>query len=122
MSINIVPVPNTPHYDKLLASFKPEHHDKLRLYTAEELYYVLRIMQHKPSYNALGDIKNGDVFVLVLQQKIKGYLKGTGKPIYPSAWSKLGRRYTEDFMQFLATTIDIEQVTKDLREHFRKVG
>jgi hypothetical protein len=121
MSINVLSVKPCPHHDKLLAYFKPEHHDKLKIYTAEELFYLHKIMLHKPSYNLHGDIKQGDVFIMVLQQKIKGYLLGTGKPIYPTAWGKLGRRYMEDFYAFLEEKIDLDKAKEDLSQHFNKI-
>jgi hypothetical protein len=118
--MNNIAIPSKPHYDKILSCFKPEWHDKLRVYTGEELYYVYRIMTYKPRY---GDMRSSDVFFLVIQNKIRNYCEGKSRYcVNPLAFGKLGRRFKDDFMEFVTQHVDIALASKQLAEHFKSVA
>jgi hypothetical protein len=117
--MNTIPVPSMPHYQKILAQFKPEYHEALKVYTAEELYVAYRIMSYVPKRNRHGDIPSKDLFILTLQAKMRRYLKGEGKCIHPSAWDKIGKMFRHDFEEsVLSTLVSIDQAKVDLSAHF----
>lgn len=106
-------------YLEILNLFPVAWHDRLKIYTAEELYYVYRICAFKPSKAVdkvecvdhgkkycrdCAEYKTGDITFLALRVKLLNYLKGKlneyyqpMKPIYPSAFAKLGRRFKHAF-------------------------
>jgi hypothetical protein len=92
----------------LLSLFPEAWQPKLLLYTGEELYYAYRLCMFKPVRDKVtGDHRSGDITLSMLRMKLLNYLKGISydeygreaKPIAPSAWLKLGRRWQHDFSE-----------------------
>lgn len=99
--INIVSI-STSDYAIILSKFKPEYQEKLRLYTAQELFYVYKLCTFKPKKDKQGLMVSRDVFFAALKAKMFRYLDGLEKyPIHPNAWEKIGGRFTYAFEEYL---------------------
>ena len=104
--VNIIKM-SQAKYAQLLALFPAAWHEKLKLYTGEELYYAYRLCLFRPTRNDNGDFNSGDVTFLAIRSKLLRYLKGISydeygrapQPIPPTAWTKLGRRWSKDFSE-----------------------
>ncbi len=96
-------------YEELLNLFPDSMHDKLRMYTAEELFYVYKLSTFKPKIDMRSKVKElakpSDVLFLQLREKLFAWLKDEidprtqqpFKPLSPSVWIKLGTRFKYNF-------------------------
>lgn len=114
--MNTIKVNECPKYVTLLNKFPIQYRDKLRLYTAQELFYVYKALTIKPKVNKYGEYRAVDLFVLTLRQRIIRWLKDDSvHPIYPSAWTKLGAKWGFHFVEWvnepdLATSEQIDSL------------
>lgn len=85
-------------YADLLDLFPEQYRDKLRLYTAEELFYAYKIMTIKPVRQPDGSLAPRDILALTIKAKLYRWLRGQDRhPVYPAAWAKLGARFRREF-------------------------
>ena len=85
-------------YEELLMKFNPAYHERLAMYTCEELYYVYRICTFKAKPNKDGMYATSDITYLALKRKLMSYLQGKEKhSIYPNAFDKLGKRFRSQY-------------------------
>lgn len=92
-----------PHaYQHILEQFPEAYHEKLAVYTGEELFYAYKLILFSPKKDRNGDIKPSDVFYLALKAKLIRWLQGKeAYPIAPMAWGKIGAKFRAEYYAFL---------------------
>ena len=106
--INTIPVEQLG-FEDLLNLFPSFCQDKLRMYTAEELFYVYKLATYKPRLDRRSKVKElakpSDVLFLQLKEKLFKWLKSEidpttqrpFPPLSPTVWLKLGSRFKYAF-------------------------
>lgn len=96
-------------YDALLSLFPEDTHEKLRMYTTEELFYVYKLATYKPKLDRRSRVKSlarpSDALFLQLKEKLMAWLRGDVNPdtqrafgpLSPTVWIKLGSKFKYEF-------------------------
>lgn len=116
-------------YNEFLNLFPSAWHERLRVYTGEELFYVYKICRFKPGKSIDSDpcvshdksyckdcgiFKSGDLTIASIRAKTLRYLRGGldewSRPLrpvpMPLALGKLGRRFKQAFESEIESMLD----------------
>lgn len=86
---------------RLLELFPAVYHEKLRVFTCEELFYNYKLVTFVPGKTKEGEVKPGDILFAVLRNKTLDYLNGkSNKPVHHNAWLKLNKRWKPEWESY----------------------